>query len=133
MCHHAWTLIQDRPAWEYPIVLRKLTLLGLAIHLLALAATQTAYGAEFAMLRWYSLFMFAGFGALYTMTMPKMQLGLEPVNARVWIYVALWGLTVANAEYPLFSFYRWAVHMAIVIAGLIILPQVLRISDAGKL
>jgi len=85
------------------------------------------------MIRWYSLFAFAGFGAIYCMTTPKNSLGLQSVNTRVLIYIALWGLTVVNADYPLFSSYRLGAHAMIVVSSLVFLPQILRITDANRL
>jgi O-antigen ligase len=115
-------------------LLRSLTLLTLFIHLASLAATQTAYGAGFSMLRWISLFALAGFGGLNWIASGQRSLRLKSVNNRVLIYLALWGLTVVNAgEYFLFSGYRWVAHAAIVVATLVFLPGIIREKDVSKL
>jgi O-antigen ligase len=114
-------------------LLRSLTLLALFIHLASLAATQTSYGANLSMLRWISLFALAGFGGLSWIAIGQRSLQLKSVNARVLIYLALWVLTVINAEYSLFSAYRWLAHAMIVVGCLVFLPRILRLKDATKL
>lgn len=113
-------------------MLRGLTLLSLFAYLAALAATQTAYGASFSVLRWFSLFALAGFGGLSWIVGGQRSLRLNSVNIRVLIYLTLWGLTVITGEYPLFSSYRWFAHAMIVVSALVFLPQVLRMTDASK-
>lgn len=113
-------------------MLRILTLLSLFIHMASLAATQTAYGNAFLMLRWISLFALAGFGGLNWIVGRQGSL-LNSVNTRVLIYLALWGLTVLNAEYILFSSYRWIAHAMIVVSALVFLPRALRMTDLSKL
>ena len=107
-------------------------MISLFIHLASLAATQTAYGASFSMLRWFSLFALAGFSGLCWITSQQRPGRLESVNIRVLIYLALWGLTVISAEYPLFSGYRWFAHAMILVSSLVFLPHILRMTDASK-
>src|SRR5262249_37782108 len=116
-----------------PDMLRSLTLLCLFIHLASLAATQTAYGASFSMLRWFSLFAFTGFGALCWGTSGKKFPLLQTINTRVVIYLVLWGATVIYADYPLFSSYRWVAHAMIIVSALVFLPSVVRMTDISKL
>jgi len=113
-------------------LLRSLTLLSLFTYLATLAVTQTAYGESFSVLRWFSLFALAGFGGLNWVVGGQRSLRLNSVNICVLIYLVLWGLTVINGEYPLFSSYRWFAHAMIVVSALIFLPQVLRMTDASK-
>jgi O-antigen ligase len=108
-------------------------MLSLFVHLFASAATQTAYGADFSMLRWYSLFALAGFGGLHWIIGGQTPLRMKSVNTRVLIYFALWGLTVVNSEYPLFSSYRLLAHAMIVVSALVFIPPFLRTTDASKL
>ena len=88
---------------------------------------------SFFMLRWYSLFALAGFGGLNWMTGGQTPLRMKSVNTRVLIYFALWGLTVINAESPLFSSYRLLSHAMIVVPALIFIPSLFRITDVPKL
>jgi O-antigen ligase len=118
---------------QVPIVLRNFALLSLFIHLASLAATQTAYGAGFSMLRWISLFAFAGFATLASLNSSQKRAWLKPVYFSMAIYAALWGFTVLYGEYPLFSGYRWGAHILIVMSGLVFLPRILRMSDALRL
>jgi O-Antigen ligase len=113
-------------------MLRSLTLFSLIVHLASLAATQTAYGASFSMLRWLSLFALTSFGGLYWLTGRQRRLRFQSVNLRVAIYLGLWGLTVVNAEYPLFSLYRWGAHAMIVVSALVFLPGSIRRAEASK-
>ncbi len=110
-----------------------LTLLSLFIHLASSAATQTAYGSSFSLVRWVSLFALFGFGGLAWMNTPRLPFQMKSVNMRVAIYLGLWALTVVNADYPLFSAYRWAGHAMIVVSALVFLPAALRMTDVAKL
>jgi len=115
------------------IVLRKATLLCLLVHLVALAASQTAYREGFLALRWVSLFAMTGFGALDWVTSPPSPASLRSVAVRVLVYLSLWGLTVVNSDHSLFSAYRWSAHAMIVVASLVFLPRLIRLTDAAKL
>jgi O-antigen ligase len=113
-------------------MLRSLTLFSLLVHLVSLAATQTAYGAGFSMLRWYSLFALTSLGGLHWLTGRGQWSRSQSVEPRVVIYLCLWGLTVVNAEYVLFSGYRWAAHAMIVVSALVFLPGGIRPVEAPK-
>lgn len=110
-------------------MLHSLTLLSLLVHLTSSAASQTAYGASFSFLRWVSLFALVGFGFASWATTRRPPIRMEALNIRVAVYLGLWSLTVVGADYPLFSAYRLAAHAMIVVAGLVLLPAVLRLKD----
>jgi O-antigen ligase len=114
-------------------MLPKLTFLCLLVHLLSLAATQTAYGTRFLQLRWYSLFaLFAvGFAAWISAGRRHRRMGKPE-----WLtlgYLSLWGVTVVGSEYPLFSSYRWLAHVMIVLSALLFMPSAVRTSNAKYL
>lgn len=113
-------------------MLRSLTLISLTVHLVSLAATQTAYGAGFSLLRWLSLFALTSFAGLYWLTSGQRGLRSQSVELRVAICLGLWGLTVVNAEYPWFSGYRWGAHAMIVVSALVFLPACIRLADAPR-
>lgn len=102
-----------------------LTLLSLYIHLLSLAATQTVYGQPFSMLRWSSLAAMGIFGFL-NFTMGRLHKTV-PIGlvGKVALYISLWGLTVLDSDFPLFSSYRWVAHALIVAGGLVLAPAAL--------
>jgi len=111
---------------------RNLALLSLLTHMVSTAATQTSFGESFSQLRWISLFALTVTGAVAWITTPPRDLRLLSVNLRVVAYSALWGLTVIYSDHPLFSGYRLAAHLMIVVFGLVFLPQLLRLSDAPR-
>jgi hypothetical protein len=115
------------------MLLRNLTLLSLFVHLFASAVSQTAYGADFLMLRWFSLFALVLFGGLSWIIGGETPPQMKSVKPRVLIYFALWGLTVVNAESFLFSSYRLLSHAMVVVSALIFVPSLLRMTDASRL
>jgi O-antigen ligase/polysaccharide polymerase Wzy-like membrane protein len=112
---------------------RNLALLSLLTHMVATAATQTAFGNSFSQLRWVSLFALTVLGAVAWITSPQRDLRLLSVNMRVAAYSALWGLTVIYSEHAVFAGYRLVAHLMIVVFGLVFLPQLLRLTDAPRM
>lgn len=113
--------------------MRTVVVFFLSLYLVSLATSQTVFGSSFFALRWILLGAFA-VSALICWTSIRMKtVRMDDVKLRLTIYVLLWGLTVLASDYPLFSSYRFGVHVVLLLGTLIFIPEIIRLLEYSRL
>src|SRR3990172_5686420 len=116
--------------------MKNIFLISVIGYLSILAATQTVYGGQLMSLRWVMLIVLLATSSLYWLMIrlkKGTELSLDKSASVLLLYLSATFLTVVFAENPLFSGFRWASHVMMLIIFIIFFRQNIAFTQIQEL